>query len=218
MKALQRQRQRRLLLQRRTLKLLRKIYRKAVLAMRKVNNNEKLTDKVFLRLIATSIVSVILCMAGLCSSTWAWFTGNVSSGSNTIGAGHCTLIVTVSKNAASDGAEASALAEGVSEDETIVIENFENVTKVLSKGTYTINLKVEEDTNTSGYCVIIVGEKKYYTDYVTSSDSGDKNFSLDVQDEELSVTFEPRWGIYSGEADVKAGKTLTVSAVTSAEN
>jgi predicted ribosomally synthesized peptide with SipW-like signal peptide len=46
--------------------------------------NEKLTDKVFMRIIAISFIGMFVCLAGLCSVTWAWFTDSTSSSANTI--------------------------------------------------------------------------------------------------------------------------------------
>ena len=70
----------------------------------KKQNNEKLSDKAFARLVLTSILGILVCIICLCSTTYAWFTGSVQVDSNTFKAADaCLLSVSVYK----DGADGS---------------------------------------------------------------------------------------------------------------
>lgn len=164
----------------------------------KVNTNEKLTDQTFIKLFAISLVSIILCMAGLCSCTWAWFTGSVSSTGNTLTAGFCDLTVLVK-----------------AEDETVMYsDDMSKITQVLDAGSYTVELTIP-DGSSSGYCVVTVGEENYYTDYVTNVDGTHSNkltFELKLEDT-AEVTVDPRWGKYAGDFDIAEGDALDMSAV-----
>jgi uncharacterized membrane protein YdbT with pleckstrin-like domain len=46
--------------------------------------NVKLTDKAFSRLLITSVVAILFLVACLCSTTYAWFVQDISSGENLI--------------------------------------------------------------------------------------------------------------------------------------
>ena len=50
----------------------------------KKQNNEKLSDKAFARLVLTSILGILVCIICLCSTTYAWFSGSVQVDSNTL--------------------------------------------------------------------------------------------------------------------------------------
>ena len=59
------------------------------------SKQDKLTDKAFTQSIAVSVISILLCVVALCSVTWAWFSEGVTSFSNTIKTGNCTVTVSV---------------------------------------------------------------------------------------------------------------------------
>ena len=61
--------------------------------MEKQNNKtDKLTDKAFSRLVITSVIGILVCIACLCSTTFAWFTGATESNTNTVISGNFDLI------------------------------------------------------------------------------------------------------------------------------
>ena len=51
-----------------------------------MENNKKLTDKSFHKLMFSSIASIVVCMICLASMTWAWFSTSVGSGGSIIAA------------------------------------------------------------------------------------------------------------------------------------
>ena len=57
------------------------------------SKQDKLTDKAFTQSIAVSVISILVCVVALCSVTWAWFSEGVTSFSNTIKTGNCTVTV-----------------------------------------------------------------------------------------------------------------------------
>ena len=60
-----------------------------------MQKNEKLTDKVFMKIITFSFIIMFICLASLCSVTWAWFADSTNSSSNTIkSSGAFSLTVT----------------------------------------------------------------------------------------------------------------------------
>ena len=148
-----------------------------------------MSDKAFSRLILTSVIGVLVCIACLCSTTFAWFTDSAPSAKNEIKmASECLLSIAVSQNGTplSDiegGAELSAGVEYV-------------VTLSLPRG------------SSSGYCVITTADgTKYKSDYLVAHDNATpttSTFILTVEETQV-VGFASHWGIYSSESDVVNG-------------
>ncbi len=153
----------------------------------KIKNSikETLTDKAFSRLALTSVLAILICMACLCSTTYAWFTNNTQSVGNEIkssNVGDFSVEVT-----APDGTELTGIENGVE----LVADEIYTVTLSLSGG------------NASGYCLISAGGENYYSDYILRHESVRKtiSFHLTVKTTQ-TVVFTPRWGIYTGDSDV----------------
>lgn len=155
---------------------------------------DKLTDKAFSRLLVTSILGILVCVACLCSTTWAWFTGSAEGKDNQIKmADNCLLTVTVT-------------ASG----ETL--ENIESGVALATGVTYVVTLSSPADTG-SGYCLIKTATDTYYTDYIArhTGETQTRTFTVTVE-ETQTVAFIPRWGIYASECDVADGGTLRIPA------
>lgn len=60
-----------------------------------VPEGEKVTEKMFTRVLASSICSILLCMACLAGATWAWFTVSVENEENTIQFADVTADITI---------------------------------------------------------------------------------------------------------------------------
>ncbi len=168
------------------------------------NAKQKLTDKAFSRLMWTSVIAILVCIACLCSGTYAWFAEDLSSASNEIKvAEECSLVVT-----ASDDTQ-TLLTVDCKEEKTLTLE----------KGvTYTVVLSLPADS-ASGYLLVRVGSMVYHTDFIERhADEGAHTMTFYlVLAETAEVVFAPRWGIYSGACDVKNGETLTVIPITNAQ-
>lgn len=171
-------------------------------------NADKLTEKAFIRLIVTSILGILICLVSLCSVTWAWFTGNITSTSNHIStAEQCLLSVSVA-----DGENASLGTITANAHITSLDQAFPAMRLALSPGVvYQVTLTLPKDSG-SGYCVMTVGENSYYTETLLAHQNNvdaSVTFALKVT-EATEVLFTPRWGIYSGEPDALNGLMLTV--------
>ena len=114
-------------------------------------NKEKVTinDKAFTRLMITSLIGFLVCVACLCSTTWAWFSDNAPSHGNEIKMAD-TFSLTV---AVEGGGEAIPDASG-------------NI--ALTAGVdYTVTMTLPAES-ASGYCILTAGDVEYYTDYLTA--------------------------------------------------
>ena len=157
------------------------------------NNHKKLTDKVFSRLMFTSIFGILLCAVCLCSATYAWFTQSISHSGNTIqSAGECLLAVTV-------------------DDGVNVIENVEGTLELEGGKTYRVTLSLPKNSS-SGYVILSTNAESYYTNYIIKHDSDvEKTIFFDlVVTQTQNVDFDIHWGIYSGDCSVDNGGALEI--------
>ena len=133
----------------------------------KKQNNEKLSDKAFARLVLTSILGILVCIICLCSTTYAWFTASVQVNNNTLKAADaCLISVSVYK----DGAEGA-----------LATVNTENSATLECEGTYTVTLTLSKES-ASGYLVLTVDGQEYYSDNLQRNDNTDQTltFTLNV--------------------------------------
>ena len=153
------------------------------------SKDEKITEKAFSQGLLVSVLSILLCIVGLCSVTYAWFTTDLSSGENTLESVRFALDITV-----------------VDEYGTVIIgkpTDNGKVTYNLSRGSsYTFTLEMTDDAKaTKGYCTVLIdGVTKYTTSYISRDESiGHSPFiftiSTDTLNEDVTVTLTPKWGL-----------------------
>lgn len=168
-------------------------------------NQIKMTDKAFNRLLIAAVAGILICIVFLCSSTYAWYSATLSGGDNKIKtSGESLLGISVAK----DG-ENLTLSDG-----SLTLEK--NVT-------YTVTLTMPKDSP-SGYCVITTSNGVYRTDYLgrhTDDTPTQLSFTLsiapaldendvDITPDSLTANLKVHWGIYSGEVNVSAGGALQI--------
>ena len=173
--------------------------------------NEKITEKVFLQSIIVSIVSILLCIIMLCSLTYAWFTSETESGSNTIISGSFDV-----KIAVSNVADESAIESNLNDKGKYYYE--------LQPGTYEISFKLTEESTVDGHCMVMIGsDAVQHTDAIietSTADTGNENmpdfkFTIKVT-EKTTVILEPLWGVVV-EPDISNGELIDVIADLSDE-
>ena len=151
----------------------------------KKENMDRLTDKAFMRLIITSVLAICLCVVCLCSTTWAWFSDSNISGSSSITASSCSMVVTVG------GAE---YQYGTPIDPITIPAGNELV----------IQLEIPDDS-ASGYCIIkydhdndpATEEMECYTQAVSHTTGVTRVMFTVTADSVTQITIEPRWGMSS---------------------
>lgn len=167
--------------------------------MAKYNNKtDQLTDKAFSRFVFMSILTIVLCIFGLCGTTFAWFTANTANSNNTVKSGSFELNVTVTDHL---GAELNVTKKS---------DGTHNVT--LDSGIdYTVTLEVSDRTNVSrGYCLIKIGEQTYSTDTMRRSETEPYTFTLHIDGEGTSVIFDPNWSAAKS-VEVENGGSLLIT-------
>ena len=157
--------------------------------------DEKITEKAFSQGILISVLSILLCLVALCSITYAWFTGETTSGKTTLMSGTFDL----------DDIQISKLENGVSKAKTYAPDKVENgvYSYKLSPGTYKIVLVLDDQSTAKGHCIVEIGDVKKHTEAIIGKNTGNQagyeenaplEFSITVT-EEVVVKFQPVWGV-----------------------
>lgn len=146
----------------------------------------KPTDKNLMRLFLPSIVGILICMVCLSGTTWAWFSGSVQTGAQTITAANFNVKVAI---------------------DPTPVESADGGFTLTGNTAYTVTL---EATGTAdefgGYCIVdnTAGDK-HYTSQIKPGAS--LQFTL-IPEADGTYTFTAVWGKYSGVADISAGGVI----------
>lgn len=111
----------------------------------------KVREKVMLTRIAMTVTIVIMCLAAMSITAYAYFSYNVTSGSNIIKAANFEANVSITDS---------------NNDPVTVTKDGKVQTANLDAGKYTIELTKGNSTADTGFCVISIGDKTYYTDQI----------------------------------------------------
>lgn len=154
-------------------------------------NEKKLTDKIFLQSIVTSVTCILLCVFALCSASYAWFSENTESEGNRIAAGSFDLEIGVVQTA-------TVLSQA---DKQITPTQEQGVWSYTlnEAGTYTVTLTRTADSTANGYCFVTVGEGARLTTALIVDGEGEASgnpfvFTVTVS-QATTLRLEPRWGI-----------------------
>lgn len=145
----------------------------------------RITDKVLIRTLTTSVIGMLLCMAGLAGTTWAWFTVQINTGPNTMRFAEYAVQMNI---VSETGERYSGTTAGRTREQT------------LTSGNYTVELTMTmgDVVDAEGYCELRFthGEnvdETFYTGKLSAADTF--RFDLKVDNEVSStVTVSPCWG------------------------
>jgi hypothetical protein len=150
-------------------------------------------DKIFSINLFTCVLGIVLCLSSLTAATWAWFSDGITSESNKIEAASYELVVSIDNEVLVSVGDHKFEYTAPAEGKTIVV-------KLTATG-----------TASSGYAIAVRSsnlDKKYYTQQVRLDNPDGISFKLTLVAGE-TVTFEQRWGTYSGipndQRDLKHG-------------
>ena len=137
--------------------------------------NEKVTEKIFLRAMISSVLGIILCTVCLAGMTWAWFSDSVTSHSSNITSASFSVKVTVKKGI--DNTEIP-LTDG-----KYILEQSEK---------YKVTLKATGSASTV-YCKVNINEVIYTVQLNPNSNNDTFIFEIDCSVASATVTFTPTW-------------------------
>ena len=136
--------------------------------------NEKVTEKIFLRAMISSVLGIILCTVCLAGMTWAWFSDSVTSHSSNITSASFSVKVTVNKGI--DNTEIPLTG--------YMLEQ--------SSEKYKVTLKATGSASTV-YCKVNINEVIYTVQLNPNSNNDTFIFEIDCSGTSATVTFPPTW-------------------------
>ena len=167
----------------------------------------KITEKAFSQNILISIAGILLSIVMLCSSTYAWFSADISSNTNKLESGHFRINVV----------SVAPVVDGTPLNENAITANASGV-YTLVEGTYMITVEPTAESNVKGYCLVTANGEEYRTDVIVNDRAVNEQyptpntpyvFYIKVS-ESTKVKIDSRWGI-PADADVSADGTLDLS-------
>ena len=181
--------------------------------------DEKITEKAFSQSLIISVVSILLCLVALCSMTYAWFTAETTSSSNTLTSGSFDVTIAVSK-----------VENNVATASTGTIDPESNTEgkytyKLQQPGTYEITLTLTNESTVKGHCAVTIngGEEQHTAAIIGTNTANVENkeitdpfkFKITIT-KETTVVLEPRWGVVVN-ADIDCNEEIKVGTVQSGE-
>ncbi len=140
-----------------------------------------------------SVVSILLCLVVLCSMTYAWFTSETSSSSNTLMSGSFDITVNIAKI---EGEAATA-------NETVIFADGKYT--LTQAGDYTVTLTPTGEATVKGYCIVTIDNNMVFgTGVILDENMVDETykdptapfvFKIVTNKIDTVVSFESHWGV-----------------------
>ena len=158
------------------------------------------TEKVFCKVLISSVCSILLCMACLLGTTWAWFTVSVENRDNEI------QIATVAANV------------HVQDESMNAISEISNDKYRFGRGTYTAHIRLESDATESQspvYVVVSASWDEETTYYYLTFENGKKEAKQEflVGADSADVSFSVSW-VAPVSANIVSGAAIVVGEVS----
>ena len=162
-------------------------------------SNQKITDKYFNKMMASSIISIVVCMMCLASLTWAWFSVDMQSSGNTLASASFQTTVSITP------------------DDPSFVDHYD---LMLPANKY--NIVVTQIANAkTGYCLVKIDGTSYYAGSFTPKLNADTRketysieFELNITGNAARVSICPVWGIFSGIQDELPNEITGNAAIT----
>lgn len=158
----------------------------------------KIREKVMLTHLISTITIVIVCLAAMSITAYAYFSYNITSSFNTIKAAHfeADVVITITDS---------------NNEPVTVTKSGKAKTANLEAGKYTIELSKGDCTAQTGFCILTIDDKSYFTDQIgvdTDKALTDANVKFELWlSSPTKIEVLSHWGtsVYYGYKD--AGRT-----------
>ena len=170
-------------------------------------------DSIMLKHLFSTVTVVLVCLAAISLSAYAFFSYSVTSGTNTIQSSSFSTTVTIQGS-----------------DEAVITQGDIQRYRFKVPGAYTVTITADSGTTGTGYCIVTVNDTPYYTQQLgkdLNAPGGERNeisFVLEVQTS-ATVNFASRWGTtsyYNSETEntlyIQNTNPLTVITINGTEN
>lgn len=151
-------------------------------------------------ILAPSAISGAICVACLCGVSWAWFTANVGSTTQSIQTAQFSVTATVTANAENENTKPVAV--------TPAAENPLQFNGLLANTPYTVTLTAS-GTASTGFCKLELNGQKYLTPQL--SPSAVFTFIYIPANAETSLLVQPQWGTAAATVSNQSEYTVLVN-------
>jgi len=141
-------------------------------------------DSMMLKRLFSTVTTILVCLAAITFSAYAFFSGSVTSATNTLQASNFATTVTI------QGSDEGIITQGKIQKH------------IFSPGTYTVTITADDNTTGTGFCVITASGTTYYTQQLgvdlnaADGKRTEVRFQLDVK-AAAKVVFDAHWGTNS---------------------
>lgn len=151
-------------------------------------------------ILAPSAIGGAICVACLCGVSWAWFTTNVGSTTQSIQTAQFSVTATVTANAENENTKPVAV--------TPAAENPLQFNGLLANTPYTVTLTAS-GTASTGFCKLELNGQKYLTPQL--SPSAVFTFIYIPANAETSLLVQPQWGTAAATVSNQSKYTVLVN-------
>ncbi|MBR4288450.1 MAG: LysM peptidoglycan-binding domain-containing protein [Clostridia bacterium] len=147
-----------------------------------IPKNGKIHEKVMICRTAVTVMIMVVCLIAMSVTAYAYFSHEVTSGSNMIKAANFNAIISITT-------ENGSFVDPSSKDGDMTTFTF------AADGTYKVNIKKGNSSSKTGFCILYVGNNKYHTQQITQNGGG-ITFSITVS-ANMQVGIMNHWGTSS---------------------
>ena len=170
---------------------------------------DRLSEKAFSHGLWASVFSIVLCLALLCSVTYAWFSSEITSDTNSIVSGSFALSMQVTDSL---GNEIPLVADDVTRPSA-------RTAFLPASGIYKVTLMLDESSDAKGYCIVNCNDKyPKLTDVIIGESTKNPNghainspcvfwVEVVVESTPIALTLEPCYGT-TVSPDILYGETI----------
>ncbi len=165
-----------------------------------INENERISDRKMLNRIIMTVIVVVVCLGLMSMTALAFFSSSVKTGENVVSS--ATFYVTATVNDITETTPTPVNVVGNHYQKSVTLPASNTVK------TYEFKLEKAADADAdTGYCIIKIGDKTYYTKQLgtgllegeTPVDRPSITFKLKIQNSSSqTVEIDSCWGTYSG--------------------
>lgn len=119
----------------------------------RISKHEKISDKAMLARVVMTVSIVVLCLAGMSITAYAYFSCNVTSVTNMIQSADFEAVASITNQDPAGGP-------------VVVSKSGKAQIADLDAGEYTVELSKGDSSAGKGFCIITIGDKKYYSDQI----------------------------------------------------
>lgn len=119
----------------------------------RISKHEKISEKAMLARVVMTVSIVVLCLAGMSITAYAYFSCNVTSVTNMIQSADFEAVASITNKDPAGGP-------------VVVSKSGKAQIADLDAGEYTVELSKGDSSAGKGFCIITIGDKKYYSDQI----------------------------------------------------